>query len=88
MGSQENNVRDHEEEKQDAASVRTGKCQEKKRNRCQIDEIHEDTDVPNKVSKQGTKSTQGESSLMQMVGLTDICTYPLSGASSSSEFMA
>ncbi|CAH6779950.1 LON peptidase N-terminal domain and RING finger protein 3 isoform X2 [Phodopus roborovskii] len=52
VGSQEYNVRDQEEEKQDAASIRTGKCQEKKRNRCQIDEIQEDTDVPNKVSKQ------------------------------------
>uniref|UniRef100_A0A8C2LCD4 LON peptidase N-terminal domain and ring finger 3 n=1 Tax=Cricetulus griseus TaxID=10029 RepID=A0A8C2LCD4_CRIGR len=58
VGSQENNVRDHEEEKQDAASVRTGKCQEKKRNRCQIDEIHEDTDVPNKVSKQDLPADQ------------------------------
>ncbi|CAO2622708.1 LON peptidase N-terminal domain and RING finger protein 3 [Lemmus lemmus] len=51
-GSQEDSKKDREEEEEDAASIRTGKCQEKKRNHCQIEKIQEDTDVPNKVSKQ------------------------------------
>lgn len=87
VGGQEDSVKDQEEDEQDAASIRSGKCQGKKRNHCQIDENQEDTDMHNKVSKQGTNSTQGESSLMQMTGLTDIYTYPLSGGSSGSEFM-
>ena len=62
MGSQEDSGKDQEEEEHDTASIRTGKCQEKKRKHCQIDEIQEDAEVPNKVSKQGTNSTQGESS--------------------------
>lgn len=58
------------EEKQDAASpeaacIKTGKCQEKKRKHCQI-EPREDTEVPNKASKQGTDSPGGESSLQEM----------------------
>ncbi|KAL6033710.1 hypothetical protein STEG23_009108, partial [Scotinomys teguina] len=59
VGSQEDSVKDQEEEEQDATSNRTGKCQGKKRNHCQIDETEEDTDVPNKVSKQDLPAHQG-----------------------------
>ncbi|XP_040855553.1 LON peptidase N-terminal domain and RING finger protein 3 isoform X1 [Ochotona curzoniae] len=50
------------EEKQDAASpeaacIKTGKCQEKKRKHCQI-EPREDTEVPNKASKQDPPACQ------------------------------
>ncbi|MBZ3875583.1 LON peptidase N-terminal domain and RING finger protein 3 [Sciurus carolinensis] len=54
---QQDNMKDEEEEETwdaaspDAASVKTGKCQEKKRKHCQI-EPQEDSEVPNKVSKQ------------------------------------
>ncbi|KAL1766833.1 LON peptidase N-terminal domain and RING finger protein 3 isoform X1 [Sigmodon hispidus] len=58
VGSHEDSGKDQEEEEQDAASIRTGKCQDKKRNRCQIDEIQEDADVPNKVSKQDLPAHQ------------------------------
>ncbi|OBS67127.1 hypothetical protein A6R68_04341 [Neotoma lepida] len=58
VGSQEDGVKAQKEEEQEAASIKTGKCQEKKRNHCQIDEIQEDTDVPNKVSKQDLPAHQ------------------------------
>ncbi|XP_036030311.1 LON peptidase N-terminal domain and RING finger protein 3 isoform X2 [Onychomys torridus] len=58
VGGQEDSVKDQEEDEQDAASIRSGKCQGKKRNHCQIDEIQEDTDVPNKVSKQDLPALQ------------------------------
>uniref|UniRef100_A0A8D2D6P8 LON peptidase N-terminal domain and ring finger 3 n=1 Tax=Sciurus vulgaris TaxID=55149 RepID=A0A8D2D6P8_SCIVU len=59
VDGQQDNMKDEEEEETwdaaspDAASVKTGKCQEKKRKHCQI-EPQEDSEVPNKVSKQGT----------------------------------
>lgn len=87
MSSKEDREKDQEEEDQDAATIRTGKCQEKKRNRCQL-ETQEDTELPNKVSKQGTNSTQGENIILQMTAFADIGSYPLSGGSSSSEDMA
>lgn len=75
----QDNMKDEEEEEEkwdatspDAVSVKTGKCQEKKRKHCQI-ESQEDTEVPNKVSKQGIDFTQGESRLEEMLGLTDTC---------------
>lgn len=83
VGSREDSDKDQEEEKQDAVSIKPGKCQEKKRNRCET-EPQEDMGFPNKVSKQGTNSTQGKSSVMQMTGLTDICSFPLIGSSSDS----
>lgn len=71
MSSKEDRAKSQEEEEQEAASVRTGKCLEKKRNRCQI-ETQEDTELPNKVSKQGTNFTQGESIITQVTGFSDI----------------
>ncbi|KAM7338383.1 hypothetical protein ACRRTK_001867 [Alexandromys fortis] len=59
VGSQEDNGKDQEEEKRNAASIRTGKCQEKKRNHCQVDEDQEDPDVPNKVPKQDHPADEG-----------------------------
>lgn len=58
VSSKEDRAKDQEEEEQDAASIRTGKCLEKKRNRCQI-ETQEDTELPNKVSKQDLPAEQG-----------------------------
>ncbi|XP_052594078.1 LON peptidase N-terminal domain and RING finger protein 3 isoform X1 [Peromyscus californicus insignis] len=58
VGSQEDSGKDQEEDEQDAASLRPGKRQGKKRNHCQVDEIQEDTDVPNKVSKQDLPAHQ------------------------------
>lgn len=58
VSSKEDRKKDQEGEDRDAASVRTGKCQEKKRNRCQI-ETQEDTELPNKVSKQDFPAEQG-----------------------------
>ncbi|XP_038172161.1 LON peptidase N-terminal domain and RING finger protein 3 isoform X2 [Arvicola amphibius] len=52
VDSQEDSGKDQKEKEHDAASIRTGKCKEKKRNRCQNNENQEDPDVPNKVSKQ------------------------------------
>ncbi|KAL2768263.1 LON peptidase N-terminal domain and RING finger protein 3 isoform 2 [Daubentonia madagascariensis] len=54
---------DGEEEKHDAtsreaASIKTGKCQEKKRKHCQT-EPQEDTEVPNKASKQDPPADPG-----------------------------
>lgn len=40
-----------------AASIKTGKCQEKKRKHCQIEP--QDPERPNKASKPGADSTQG-----------------------------
>nr|XP_044996951.1 LON peptidase N-terminal domain and RING finger protein 3 isoform X1 [Jaculus jaculus] len=58
VGGQQESMRDQEEEKkQNAASTKTGKCQEKKRKHCQI-ETQEDTNVPNKVSKQDLLADQ------------------------------
>ncbi|XP_049977880.1 LON peptidase N-terminal domain and RING finger protein 3 [Alexandromys fortis] len=59
VGSQEDKGKDQEEEKRNAASIRTGKCQEKKRNHCQVDEDQEDPDVPNKVPKQDHPADEG-----------------------------
>ncbi|XP_052027394.1 LON peptidase N-terminal domain and RING finger protein 3 [Apodemus sylvaticus] len=58
VSSKEDREKDQEEEDQDAATIRTGKCQEKKRNRCQL-ETQEDTELPNKVSKQDLPAEQG-----------------------------
>lgn len=58
VSRKEDRAKSQEEEEQDAASVRTGKCLEKKRNRCQI-ETQEDTELPNKVSKQDLPAEQG-----------------------------
>nr|XP_034340616.1 LON peptidase N-terminal domain and RING finger protein 3 isoform X2 [Arvicanthis niloticus] len=58
VSSKEDREKDQEEEDQDAPAIRTGKCQEKKRNRCQI-ETQEDTELPNKVSKQDLPVKQG-----------------------------
>ncbi|GAB1302696.1 LON peptidase N-terminal domain and RING finger protein 3 [Apodemus speciosus] len=58
VSNKEDREKDQEEEDQDAATIRTGKCQEKKRNRCQI-ETQEDTELPNKVSKQDLPAEQG-----------------------------
>lgn len=58
VSSKEDRAKSQEEEEQEAASVRTGKCLEKKRNRCQI-ETQEDTELPNKVSKQDLPAEQG-----------------------------
>lgn len=75
---QQHHMKDQEEEEEKwdatspkAASSKTGKCQEKKRKHCQI-ESQEDTGMPNKASKQGTGSTQGEGSLEEIPGLTSI----------------
>ncbi|XP_008056134.1 LON peptidase N-terminal domain and RING finger protein 3 isoform X2 [Carlito syrichta] len=64
-GQQDNmkNQEEDEEEKQGAtspkvASIKTGKCQEKKRKHCQI-ESPEDTEMPNKASKQDPPANQG-----------------------------
>ena len=64
-----------EEEKGDsasleAASIKTGKCQGKKRKHCQIEP--QDPGVPNKASKPGTDSTQGERGLEEMPGFPSI----------------
>ncbi|XP_075813451.1 LON peptidase N-terminal domain and RING finger protein 3 isoform X3 [Microtus pennsylvanicus] len=59
VGSQEDNGKDQEEEKRNTASIRTGKCQEKKRNHCQVDENQEDPDVPNKVPRQDHPADEG-----------------------------
>ncbi|XP_077890458.1 LON peptidase N-terminal domain and RING finger protein 3 isoform X4 [Ictidomys tridecemlineatus] len=65
VNSQQDNMKDKEEKEEkwnaaspDAASVKTGKCQEKKRKHCQI-EPQEDAEVPNKVSKQDPPTDQG-----------------------------
>ncbi|KAM4799770.1 LON peptidase N-terminal domain and RING finger protein 3 [Urocitellus parryii] len=65
VNSQQDNMKDKEEKEEkwnaaspDAASVKTGKCQEKKRKHCQI-EPQEDAEVPNKVSKQDPSTDQG-----------------------------
>uniref|UniRef100_A0A8C9UJG4 LON peptidase N-terminal domain and ring finger 3 n=1 Tax=Spermophilus dauricus TaxID=99837 RepID=A0A8C9UJG4_SPEDA len=65
VNSQQDDMKDKEEKEEkwnaaspDAASVKTGKCQEKKRKHCQI-EPQEDTEVPNKVSKQDPPTDQG-----------------------------
>ncbi|XP_071462934.1 LON peptidase N-terminal domain and RING finger protein 3 isoform X2 [Marmota flaviventris] len=65
VNSQQDNMKDKEEKEDkwnaaspDAASVKTGKCQEKKRKHCQI-EPQEDAEVPNKVSKQDPPTDQG-----------------------------
>lgn len=57
---QRDNMKDQEgeEEKGDAASIKTGKCQEKKRKHYQIEP--QDPEMPNKASKPGTDSTWGE----------------------------
>uniref|UniRef100_A0A8C9DSN6 LON peptidase N-terminal domain and ring finger 3 n=1 Tax=Prolemur simus TaxID=1328070 RepID=A0A8C9DSN6_PROSS len=63
-GPQDNmKAQEGEEEKQDAtspeaASIKTGKCQEKKRKHCQT-EPQEDTEVPNKSSKQDPPADPG-----------------------------
>lgn len=67
-----------EEEKGDsasleAASIKTGKCQEKKRKHCQIEP--QDTGVPNKASKPGTDSTQVERGLEEMPGFPSIYVF-------------
>ncbi|XP_057615406.1 LON peptidase N-terminal domain and RING finger protein 3 [Chionomys nivalis] len=59
VGSQEDSGKDQKEEKHNTASIRTGKCQEKKRNHCQIDEIQDDRDVPNKVPRQDHPADEG-----------------------------
>ncbi|XP_041496390.1 LON peptidase N-terminal domain and RING finger protein 3-like [Microtus oregoni] len=59
VGSQEDNGKDQEEEKLNTASIRTGKCKEKKRNHCQVDENQEDLDVPNKVPRQDHPADEG-----------------------------
>ncbi|XP_013209838.1 LON peptidase N-terminal domain and RING finger protein 3 [Microtus ochrogaster] len=59
VGSQEDNGKDQEEEKRNTASIRTGKCREKKRNHCQVDENQEDPDVPNKVPRQDHPADEG-----------------------------
>ena len=66
------NIKDKkgEEEKGDAASLKTGKCQEKKRKHCQVEP--QDQEVSNKASKPGTDSTQGERGLEKMPGLPNI----------------
>ncbi|XP_008842168.1 LON peptidase N-terminal domain and RING finger protein 3 isoform X1 [Nannospalax galili] len=52
MSDQQDDVKGQEEEKkEDSASIKTGKCQEKKRKHCQI-ETQDDADVLNKVSKE------------------------------------
>lgn len=58
VSSKEDRAKDQEEEEQNAASIRTGKCLEKKRNHCQI-ETEEDTELPNKVSRQDLPVEQG-----------------------------
>lgn len=65
-----------EEEKRDAtspeaASIKTGKCQEKKRKHCQVEP--QDPEVPNKASKPGMDSTQGERGLEEMPGSPNVC---------------
>ncbi|KAK2493953.1 hypothetical protein MC885_017143, partial [Smutsia gigantea] len=57
---QRDNMKDQEgeEEKGDTASIKTGKCQEKKRKHYQIEP--EDPKMPNKALKPGTDSTWGE----------------------------
>ncbi|XP_012594885.1 LON peptidase N-terminal domain and RING finger protein 3 isoform X2 [Microcebus murinus] len=63
-GPQDNmKAQEGEEEKQDAtspeaSSIKTGKCQEKKRKHCQT-EPQEDTEVPNKSSKQDPPADPG-----------------------------
>ncbi|XP_060231483.1 LON peptidase N-terminal domain and RING finger protein 3 isoform X1 [Meriones unguiculatus] len=57
VGSQEDGEKEQEEKEQDAAPIRTGKCQKKKRNHCQI-EIQEDMELPNKVFKQDLPADQ------------------------------
>lgn len=75
---QEDNMRDQgdEEEKGDAASpeaasIKTGKCQEKKRKHCQTEP--QDPEVPHKASKPGTDSMQGERGLEELPGLNNSC---------------
>ncbi|XP_005410512.1 PREDICTED: LON peptidase N-terminal domain and RING finger protein 3 isoform X3 [Chinchilla lanigera] len=66
LDGQQDNMKEQEEEeeeKQDAASpdgasVKIGKCQEKKRKHCQI-ELREDTEVFNKAHKQDLPTDQG-----------------------------
>ncbi|XP_008587353.1 PREDICTED: LON peptidase N-terminal domain and RING finger protein 3 isoform X2 [Galeopterus variegatus] len=59
------NVKDQKEEEQEgdavspeAASMKTGKCQEKKRKYCQV-EPQEEMEIPNKASKQDHPADQG-----------------------------
>ena len=49
-----------------AASIKTGKCQEKKRKHCQIEP--QDPERPNKASKPGADSTQGVGGLEGSLG--------------------
>lgn len=72
------NMKDQEREEEKGAAAspevacsKTGKCQEKKRKHCQIET--QDPEVPNKASKSGTYSTQGERGLEEMPGLPNIC---------------
>ncbi|XP_014439591.1 LON peptidase N-terminal domain and RING finger protein 3 [Tupaia chinensis] len=65
MAAQRDDVEDPEEEEEqqdaaspEAASIRTGKCQEKKRKHCQIEPL-EDMAVPDKVSKKDPPADQG-----------------------------
>ncbi|XP_010620939.1 LON peptidase N-terminal domain and RING finger protein 3 isoform X1 [Fukomys damarensis] len=62
---QQDNMKEQEEEEEkqdtaspDTASVKSGKCQEKKRKHCQI-ELREDTEVFNKAYKQDLPTDQG-----------------------------
>lgn len=69
------NIKDKkgEEEKGDAASIKTGKCQEKKRKHCQVEPQNQE--VSNKASKPGTNSTQGERGLEEMSWLPIYASY-------------
>ncbi|KAM6143430.1 LON peptidase N-terminal domain and RING finger protein 3 isoform 2-T2 [Erethizon dorsatum] len=65
VDGQQDNMKEQEEEEEkqdaaspDAASVKIGKCQEKKRKHCQI-ELREDTEVFNKTYKQDLPTDQG-----------------------------
>ncbi|XP_028628977.1 LON peptidase N-terminal domain and RING finger protein 3 isoform X2 [Grammomys surdaster] len=58
VSSKEDREKNQEGEDQDVPTIRTGKCQEKKRNHCQI-ESQEDTELPNKVPKQDLPVNQG-----------------------------
>ncbi|EHB13826.1 LON peptidase and RING finger protein 3 [Heterocephalus glaber] len=62
---QQDNMKEQEEEEEkqdtasaDTASIKSGKCQEKKRKHCQI-ELREDTEVFNKAYKQDLPTDQG-----------------------------
>ncbi|XP_051683294.1 LON peptidase N-terminal domain and RING finger protein 3 isoform X2 [Oryctolagus cuniculus] len=58
QGEEEEGKEERDAASPEAASVKTGKCQEKKRKHCQI-EPQEDTEVPNKASKQDPPADQG-----------------------------